>query len=325
MRSSVLLAALAAFGVALSLDRAMAAPLQYEPKKLEIEIPLELQGVRPDPSAKLRSDHFKYEILGQLYPLGERHSLETKDPVELRSTNAWSLVRQYLKIIAGGKRTELQPLMSAEAWSTFSKITPEGFAARAAPFQKMKQFTPLFGLDYKGVVLLHWLNGDGKIDLLPLARKPDGTYQIHPFHAGQDPTLGNLFQYALHRPQPPSTPRLTQKFSTWSPTAERVALECELARPGNSLILYRENLADPKGEPRLLGIARDGGSEQGFLRFSDLDKKPARLRLEIKTSELRSDQPYQLFALELNYPPSGVPKAGRQNAQSWLVTPPKGQ
>jgi len=324
MRSRVLLAALAAFGVALSVNRAGAAPLQYEPKKLAVEIPLGLQGVRPDPSANVSSDHLKYEIVGQLYPLEESRSLETKDPLELRPTNAWSLVRQYLKIIAGEKRSELQPLMSAQAWSSFSKITPESFAAKAAPFKKMKRFTPLFGLDYKGVVLLHWLNGDGKIDLLPLVRKPDGTYQIHPFHAGQDPTLGNLFQYALHRPQAPSTPRLTQKFSTWSSTAERVALECALARPGNYLILYRENPADPKGEPRLLGIARDGGSEQGFLRFSDLDKKPARLQLEIKTSELRSDQPYQLSALELNYPPSGVPKTGRQNAQSWLVTPPKG-
>lgn len=323
MKSGLPLTALAAFCLTLCLAGAQAAPLRYEPKKLTLEVPVGLQGVLSDPSAKNRRDSIRYEIVGQLYSRDESATLDTKDPVELQPTNAWAMVRKYLKIIVSGKPSELEPLMSAEAWSSFSKVSPESFAARSATLKKMKSFTPIFALDYKGAVLLHWLTPEGKLDLLPLRRKADGSYQIHPFHAGQDPTLGNIFQYAFHRPEPPLTPQLTEKFSTWSSKQKTVILESQLSRPGNSIILYRDHPTDPRGEPKLLGIARDNSKEEGFLRFADSEEKPARLKIKIKTSELRSEEPYQLHALELNYPPAGVPKLGRASAQSWLITPPK--
>jgi hypothetical protein len=169
---------------------------------------------------------------------------------------------------------------------------------------------------------MHWLDARGAIDLLPLKRLANGNYEISPFHAGQDPTLGNLFQYAYYRPEPPRAAKVMKTVPSWKPGAETLSLEVEASRTRSQILIFRSSTIDPKRPYLMLGIAKDDATEEGLLRLADQDPKPKKLRFKIKTSELNSNEPFELFALELNYPPDGIPEGSERLATRWKVTPP---
>lgn len=305
---------------------ASAAPLTYIPAPVDIRVPVVMQGVQPDPSAKTAGGMIEYRFDGALYPLDQTLPIDSKDSAELDPKNAWGQVRRYLKAEMDGKMAALRPLMSDEAWATFSKVDPASFAKRGAAIKKAPRFTPFLGIEHKGIVLMHWLDGERRIDVLPLKRSADGTYLIHPLDAGSDPRLGNIFQYAYFRPEPVKAPKLGQTFGTWKPSGKEdqaVSASLTLSKPGNFALFFRDG-SDPKTRPfEVLGYAQDGKTEKDLFRFPDLAAKPGALKVEIKTSSLAAADPYELMVVELNFPPDGIPEGAKQAAARWTVTPPK--
>jgi hypothetical protein len=285
-----------------------------------VRVPLNIQGVQPDPAAKRAGDELRYDIEAQFYARGKAISIASQDPADLLPTNAWSVVRRYLQASIDGKTEDLKPLMSAEAWQVVSKVDPKAIQARAKNLRANPRFVPLFGLEHQGHSLLHWLDPRGSVDVLPLRKRPDGSFEMHPFNAGVDPTTGNLFQYAFYRPEPPRAAEMDSRPNTWKRGQDAVKLAARVSRPESYVVILRDR--GPGRPLQLLGMVKDDSGAEAMMRFADMDLEPGKVRFALRTLDLDGADPFQLYAIEMNYPPASIPSGAQTLATQWTLTPP---